>query len=92
MLSMSRLHGFLLGRPCLYLLWRLIRLSRAAIGRAGGLGELGVLAGSLLGFALVLALGILWHRPMVALAGAGPDRAVVDFHSHTNVSHDVRGR
>ncbi|HJX86709.1 MAG TPA: hypothetical protein VJ277_04025, partial [Gemmatimonadales bacterium] len=46
---------------------------------------------SLLGFALFLALGILWHRPMLALAGAGADRAVVDFHSHTNVSHDVRG-
>jgi hypothetical protein len=50
-----------------------------------------VLAGSLLGFALFLSLGILWHRPMLALAGAGSDRAVVDFHSHTNVSHDVRG-
>ena len=50
-----------------------------------------MLAASLAGFALFLALGILWHRPMLALAGAGPDRAVVDFHSHTNVSHDVRG-
>jgi hypothetical protein len=28
---------------------------------------------------------------MLALAGADPDDAVVDFHSHTNVSHDVRG-
>jgi hypothetical protein len=54
------------------------------------LRELGVLAVGLAGFALFLALGILWHRPMLALAGAGPDRAVVDFHSHTSASHDVR--
>ena len=28
---------------------------------------------------------------MAALAGAGPDVVVFDVHSHTNVSHDVRG-
>jgi hypothetical protein len=91
MLSMTRLHGFLLGTGLLYLLWRLTRLSRSRNRPPRWLRELGVLAGSLLGFAVFLALGILWHRPMLALAGAGPDRAVVDFHSHTNVSHDVRG-
>ena len=89
MLSMTRLHGFLLGTALLYLLWRLARLARRRTLRP--LRELGLLLASLLGFALFLALGILWHRPMLRLAGAGPDRAVVDFHSHTNVSHDVRG-
>jgi hypothetical protein len=89
MLGMTRLHGFLLGTPLLYLLWRVARLTRHKPLRP--LRELGLLAASLVGFALFLALGILWHRPMLALAGAGPDRAVVDFHSHTNVSHDVRG-
>ena len=28
---------------------------------------------------------------MAALAGAGPDQVVVDFHTHTNRSHDVTG-
>jgi hypothetical protein len=41
----------------------------------------------LLAFILV---GLLWHRPMLSLGGTDPDEAVVDFHSHTNVSHDVR--
>jgi hypothetical protein len=91
MLSMTRLHGFLLGTALLYLLWRVARLARARNRPVRPLRELGLLGAGLLGFALFLALGILWHRPMLALAGAGPDRAVVDFHSHTNVSHDVRG-
>jgi hypothetical protein len=89
MLSMTRLHGLLLGLAVLYLLWRAARIARHRAVRP--LRELGVLVVSLLGFALFLAIGILWHRPMLALAGAGPDRAVVDFHSHSNVSHDVRG-
>jgi hypothetical protein len=89
MLSMTRLHGFLLGTALLYLLWRAAGLARRR--RLRPLRELGVLVASLLGFALFLAAGILWHRPMLALTGAGPDRAVVDFHSHTNASHDVRG-
>ncbi|HKU60581.1 MAG TPA: hypothetical protein VJQ44_05135 [Gemmatimonadales bacterium] len=91
MLSMTRLHGFLLGTALLYLLWRLARVAFGRTGPFRPLHELAVLGASLAGFALFLALGLLWHRPMLALAGAGPDRAVVDFHSHTNVSHDVRG-
>jgi hypothetical protein len=89
MLSMTRLHGFLLGTALLYLLWRLTGLARRRPVRV--VREAGLLGAGLLGFALFLAAGILWHRPMLALAGAGPDRAVVDFHSHTSVSHDVRG-
>jgi hypothetical protein len=91
MLSMTRLHGFLLGTALLYLLWRLARVGLSRRRPFRPLRELAVLGASLAAFALFLALGILWHRPMLALAGAGPDVAVVDFHSHTNVSHDVRG-
>jgi hypothetical protein len=91
MLSMTRLHGFLVGTALLYLLWRLARVSLSRTRPFRPLRELAVLGASLAGFALFLGLGILWHRPMLALAGAGPDLAVVDFHSHTNVSHDVRG-
>jgi hypothetical protein len=96
MLSMSRLKGFLIGLVLLYVAWRGVHawLSRARIEsrgrRALWLRELGVLALSsalLVGF---LVVGALWHRPMRSLAGVAPGDFVVDFHSHTNVSHDVR--
>jgi hypothetical protein len=41
--------------------------------------------------ALFLFVGAIWHRPMLALAGTGTDEMIVDLHSHTNVSHDVKG-
>jgi hypothetical protein len=95
MLSLSRLKGFLAGLVVLYLIWR---VSRHGLGRQRArspgllwLRELAVLVlsiGVLLGF---LVAGALWHRPMLSLAGVPPDARVVDFHSHTNASHDVRG-
>jgi hypothetical protein len=95
MLSMSRLKGFLIGLALIYLLWRVARLVRARVSGQPWwrrvLRELGVLVlslGLLLGF---LLLGALWHRPMVSLAGVSENERVVDFHSHTSVSHDVRG-
>jgi hypothetical protein len=98
MLSMSRLRGFLLGLVVLYAAWRVGRalwhryawsavpLSRGVLGR-----EVRLLLICLVLLAAFLAVGALWHRPMLALAGTEQDEAVVDFHSHTNVSHDVRG-
>ncbi len=98
MLSMSRLRGFLFGLAMLYLAWRVgrilwhryawsaVRLTRGTLGREIRLLFIGIV--TLLVF---LAAGALWHRPMLALTGVGQDDAVVDFHSHTNVSHDVRG-
>jgi hypothetical protein len=93
MLSLSRLKGFLEGLAILYLIWRVGRhgLSRQRARSPGllWLRELGVLMlsiGVLLGF---LVLGALWHRPMLSLAGVPPDDRVADFHSHTNLSHDV---
>jgi len=99
MLSMSRLKGFLIGTVLLYAGWRigaaLLRRARGAAaggpGRGALMQELRVLAGSLAGFLAFLAAGGLWHRPMLALTGAAPDEVIVDLHSHTNVSHDVRG-
>jgi hypothetical protein len=91
MLSMSRLHGFLVGTGLLYLVWRMGRLVLPS-GRPYRLGrELKVLVLSFAAFALFIALGLLWHRPMLALAGAGPNFVVTDFHTHTNASHDVQG-
>jgi hypothetical protein len=96
MLSMGRLRGFLFGLATLYLAWRVGRLlwSRYSPARAtprlSVLKEIRALAVALLLLAAFLAGGALWHRPMLALAGEDPDDIVVDFHSHTNVSHDVR--
>jgi hypothetical protein len=89
MLSMSRLKGFLSGLLLLYALWR---AGRALARRRISLGrELAALLLGLAGLAGFIVAGALWHRPMAALAGAPPDQIVVDFHTHTNRSHDVAG-
>jgi hypothetical protein len=97
MLSMSRLRGFLIGLLLGFLLWRAGRAlwwrfvwsdappPRSPLGR-----ELRLFAGSIVLLLLFVLVGLLWHRPMLALAGVDRDDAAVDFHSHTNVSHDVR--
>jgi hypothetical protein len=86
MLSMSRLKGFLAGLALLYLIWRLL-VAHRRLSPARELRVLAIALVLLLGF---LAAGALWHRPMLALAGTGRDDIVVDFHSHTNLSHDVK--
>jgi len=98
MLSMTRLKGFLVGLVGLYLAWRVGRLLWTRRDRGAGpapglslLKEIRILAVSLLVLVLFLVGGALWHRPMLALRGVDPRDMVVDFHSHTNVSHDVGG-
>ena len=95
MLSMTRLVGFLIGLALLYGIWRIGRLVQPRLGRAHGarfsvLREITVLAVSLALLVGFVMAGALWHRPMLSLAGTTPEEMVVDFHSHTNVSHDVR--
>jgi hypothetical protein len=90
MLSMSRLRGLLIGLALLYLLWRVIRAVAQPVRRVSWQGESRTLLASLGLFAAFLIVGGVWHRPMLSLAGVEPDELVVDFHSHTNVSHDVR--
>lgn len=97
MLSMGRLRGFLVGLVALYLAWRVGRLlwprnavANRAAPRFSMLKEIRIIAVSLLLLATFLVGGALWHRPMLALTGADLHDIVVDFHSHTNVSHDVR--
>ncbi len=97
MLSMGRLRGFLFGLAALYVAWRIGRLlqTRYLQGTSTAppfslLKEIRTLAVTLVLLAAFLLGGALWHRPMLALAGADPEDLVVDFHSHTNVSHDVR--
>jgi proteasome lid subunit RPN8/RPN11 len=94
MLSMTRLVGFLGGIVALYVLWRITRwlLSRwSSTGALRGrlLHELKILVVSATLFVAFVSTGATWHRPMLSLAGTRADEVVVDFHSHTNVSHDV---
>jgi hypothetical protein len=88
MLSLRRLQGFLLGLPVIYLLFR----GAVAIGRKrwSWRRETGLLGASIASLLVFLSAGLLWHRPMMALAGVPPDLVVADLHSHTRVSHDVR--
>jgi hypothetical protein len=88
MLSQSRLEGFLLGLPVIYLLFR----GAVAMGRRrwSWRREAGLLGASIASLLVFLSAGLLWHRPMIALAGVPPDLIVADLHSHTRVSHDVR--
>src|SRR4051812_600199 len=90
MLSMSRLRGLLIGLALMYLLWRAVRLVRRPAAERSWIREIATLALSLILFAGFLLGGALWHRPMLALAGVEPGTLVVDFHSHTHLSHDVR--
>jgi hypothetical protein len=90
MLSMTRLHGLLVGLVVLYLLWRIARVARGGRGSFSWLREIGVLVLSLGLLAAFLVIGAVWHRPMLSLTGTGAGEVVVDFHSHTNMSHDVR--
>ncbi|HZA99304.1 MAG TPA: hypothetical protein VE399_11030 [Gemmatimonadales bacterium] len=98
MLSMTRLKGFLTGLVIFYLVWRLLHwmgVRRRGPGRGRWvtrwLREVGVLAASFILLLTFLVVGALWHRPMLSLTGATPGDRVVDFHSHTNASHDVAG-
>jgi hypothetical protein len=89
MLSLSRLEGFVLGLALLFLLWRVARAvsRRRLVVRE----ELRAAVGAVVLLLLFVGGGLLSHRPMLRLEGQGPDRAAVDFHSHTSASHDVRG-
>ncbi|HUR94456.1 MAG TPA: hypothetical protein VMY76_07720 [Gemmatimonadales bacterium] len=98
MLSMSRLRAFLSGLLIMYVVWRggralwwRLAWSDSPPPKAPVRREISLFLGSLAGLTLFVAGGLLWHRPMAALAGTGSGTLVFDTHSHTNVSHDVRG-
>jgi hypothetical protein len=92
LLGMTRLKGFLWGIALGYVLWRAWQWRRRQGTIVQGLRhELSVVSVFSALFVLYVLAGLTWHRPMLALQGAGPDAIVVDPHSHTNVSHDVQG-
>jgi hypothetical protein len=73
-----------------FVLWRLFR-SRHPRGFFGRVGvELGVAALSLLGLVAFYGFGIVGPRPMATLVVDDPAALLVDFHSHTDRSHDGR--
>jgi hypothetical protein len=88
MLSQGRLEWFLIGLPVLYLLFRI--LVAIATRRWSWWRETRLLDLSVVSLVAFLAVGLLWHRPMMALTGVPSDLIVADLHSHTKVSHDVR--
>lgn len=97
MLSMRRLEWWLGGLLLGFAVWRVVtawlrqRRDPDAGPPVGLVRVLGVLLLALLFLVSFVAVGILWHRPMVALAPARLPIMRVDLHSHSNVSHDVGG-
>ncbi len=97
MLSMSRLIWFTGSVLIFFVLWRVVAAFRRRRGEPdagpplGLIRETGVTVLFLAVFAAFITIGLIWHRPMAALRGAPADAIVVDFHSHTNASHDVSG-
>jgi hypothetical protein len=92
-LSLSQHIAVLSVTLSLYALWRLFRL-RKPERRHGFLFtpllELGWFAVFLVCLVGFYAVGILVPRPMARLHVDDPDVVVVDFHSHTAMSHDGR--
>ncbi len=80
----------LLGIALAYVAFRVFqRLSGAGRGQ-GAVRELGLAGAALLSVLGVYAFGVLGMRPMVALESHDADVVIVDFHSHTDSSHDGR--
>ena len=70
MLSMTRLHGFLVGLAGLYLVGRIVRhiLVRPPLKSwRTWVAEIGTLLISLGGLLAFIVIGALWHRPMLSL-------------------------
>ena len=80
----------LLGIAVAYLAVRVTgRLLRRSSGRRF-VREAGLAGAAVLAVLAVYAFGVLGMRPMIALESHDPDVVVVDFHSHTDSSHDGR--
>jgi hypothetical protein len=89
LLAMPRLHAFLMGALVLGVAWSIgsaIRERRLRWGLATA-----KLAGVIAALALFVGAGAAWRRPMAHIAGVPDSLVVVDLHSHTNASHDVKG-
>jgi hypothetical protein len=82
--------ALLLTTLALFAAWRALGgRARRSIGRRLA-AEAGALALLLLGWLGFYAAAVLTPRPMAALALADADEVAVDFHTHTQASHDGR--
>ena len=89
LLTLPQLNAYLIGALTLGAAWSIgtsIRDRRLRWGRATAR-----LALFVVGLALFVLGGVAWRRPMAHLTGAPHGWWVVDLHSHTTVSHDVKG-
>jgi hypothetical protein len=89
MLGMRRLRAFFIWSAAFFALWQLARLAGRVSLRRAAKAVLLVVA-FVMGLGLWGLVGLVWHRPMASLASVPAGTLVVDFHTHTNVSHDVR--
>jgi hypothetical protein len=97
MLGMRQLRDFFIWSAVAVLVWRAWRWRvTGAAGRRGGailrlVREVGIGLGAVIGLGLFGLVGLVWHRPMASITGVPAGWLVADLHTHTNVSHDVRG-
>jgi hypothetical protein len=89
LLAMPRLNAFLLGAVTLGAAWSVG--SSIVDGKLSWSRATARLALFILGLGAFVLGGIRWRRPMAHLSGVPSGVWVVDLHSHTNVSHDVKG-
>ena len=94
MLGMRQLVAFFIWSAVGMLLWRVGRqlLRRPArLSVRSLLAEVAIVSGGVIALLSFGLAGLVWHRPMVTIAGVPAGRIAVDLHTHTNVSHDVQG-
>lgn len=90
LLTINQHYAFLATLIAAFLAWRLLR-RRERLGWLRRTGvELGTAALSLAGLLAFYGFGMVGERPMAALIMDDPDAVIVDFHSHTEHSHDSR--
>lgn len=91
LLSVRQHIALVLTAVAAFAVWRIVvRPGSPASWRAVLSREIGRLLLLLLGLVTLYAAMALLPRPMAALALKNPDEIAVDFHSHTNASHDGR--
>lgn len=106
MLGMRQLRAFFIWSAVGMVVWRVTRAGarRSGARTLGGsraperlsvgaslLRETFLIIGGIVALGLFGLIGLVWHRPMVSIAGVPYGSVVVDLHTHTNVSHDVQG-
>lgn len=74
----------------LFISWRVGRRVFRHTGSPWVLRECLVASLSLIGLIAFYGFGVLGVRPIASLVSEDPDLVIVDFHSHTEISHDGR--